>query len=346
MKPSHILGSRRARRGFTIIEMLVTVAIIIVLLTILLVAVSLAGRTAQQASTSFLMGSVNQALVRFKDDHGCFPPVLGVRDGTGAMMNGALRDAAVLPDPSLSQVGYLSSLQNWHSETTLAEYLLGYGNRGEDGYGFVGNPSNIQFPNSPGAKEIPLLGFRSPGEDAIWGAWIRPRDGFPPTGLLLGRNLPDASGLGQAANNDLLSGKVYGPYLDLKDPTLIGNIQANGDVAFPGDANYDDAGPKTIVDYWGRPLSYHRRLHQPLRPKLIDNRSNLGDVFRLRPWTIPPGAEADGLPDANNDTTTSKSLQSAEFAILSEGRDRRSTRDARVDTAASYNKDNIVEAGR
>ncbi len=347
-------GHTRRRGGFTIVEMLVTVAIIIVLLTILITAVSLAGRSAQRASTSFLMGSVNQALVRFKEDHGYFPPVLGTRDLAGSMIAGSMRDAAPVPDASGPVATYVESLQNWHSETSLAEYLLGYGNRGEDGYGFVGNPATIQFPNAPGTKELPLLGFRSPGEDGVWGAWQRPRDGFPPTGLLLGRNLPDGSGLGQAANNDLIPGKVYGPYLDLKDSSIVGNIQVNGDVAFPGDANYDDAGPKAIVDYWGRPLSYYRRLHKPLRPKLVESQligtsglaSNLGDIFRLRPWTVPPGAEADGFADDSNDTTTSKALQSADFAILSEGGDRRSNRDSRVDTAASNNNDNIVESGR
>ena len=64
-------------RGFTIVELLIVIAVIILLLSILIVAVNAATRTAQSASTRTLMNSMKQALVRFKADIGYYPPVLG-----------------------------------------------------------------------------------------------------------------------------------------------------------------------------------------------------------------------------------------------------------------------------
>ena len=69
--------SAAARGGFTVIEMLVTLAMIIVLVGILVVALSQASGTAQKAQTSFLMNSMSAGLVQFKRDHGYLPPVLG-----------------------------------------------------------------------------------------------------------------------------------------------------------------------------------------------------------------------------------------------------------------------------
>ena len=48
--------------------------------------------------------------------------------------------------------------------------------------------------------------------------------------------------------------------------------------------------------------------------------------------------------DGSGDTSTSRSLQSAEFALLSYGPDKSWDPNVRVD-AQGYNKDNIVEAG-
>ena len=71
--------SRRfARRpGFTVVELLVVMAIIILLIGVLLVGLSQAAGTAQKAQTQFLMNSMAAALAKFKGDHGYLPPVLG-----------------------------------------------------------------------------------------------------------------------------------------------------------------------------------------------------------------------------------------------------------------------------
>ena len=54
------------RRGFTIIELLTVVGIIVVLVGLLVVAVSSASKAAQSASTRSMMGAVSRGLTQFK----------------------------------------------------------------------------------------------------------------------------------------------------------------------------------------------------------------------------------------------------------------------------------------
>ena len=75
--PRRDRGGGDAARAMTIVELLVVMAIILVLLSIVVVAVAAATKTAQGASTRALMGSIKQGLVRFKEDVGYYPPVLG-----------------------------------------------------------------------------------------------------------------------------------------------------------------------------------------------------------------------------------------------------------------------------
>ncbi|MFB3139056.1 MAG: type II secretion system protein, partial [Phycisphaerales bacterium] len=74
MSPQPDQHDGRKLRGFTIVELLIVIAVIIVLLSIVIVAVNAATRTAQSASTLTLMNSMKQALVRFKADIGYYPP--------------------------------------------------------------------------------------------------------------------------------------------------------------------------------------------------------------------------------------------------------------------------------
>jgi type II secretory pathway pseudopilin PulG len=362
-------GSPR-RSAFTIVEMLVVVAIIIVLLTILIVALSQASRAAQRANTTFLMSSVTKGVAAFKGDFGFAPPVLGRRNPDGSLVAGEERTAVNAPDPGLAD--YASQLQEWHSTTSLAEYLLGAGDRTEDGYGCVGDVATAsqQFPGSPGVKEVPKLGFRDPGPDGVWGAWTNPRELgpgqiMPPDGSVASRRntpflpSPPAGTVSLQANNDLLPGRVYGPYLDLAEARNIGRINSDGSIALPGDDSYDTSRPPVIVDYWGRPLRYYRRVHAINDPGTTLKAPTLADVVILRPWIFDSGDDTLALADANpnvnsplpgggtvpGDNASSRRLLGADFAILSEGPDRRSNRFIRAD-AQEYNKDNIVEVGQ
>lgn len=118
------------RRGFTIIELLTVVGIIVVLVGLLVVAVSSASKAAQSASTRSMMGAVSRALTQFKSDMGYLPPVLGFPT-TGATQTGSvgyLRDLILPPIltgvPTPSQV---TQIQNYYSTTSMVEYLIGPG---------------------------------------------------------------------------------------------------------------------------------------------------------------------------------------------------------------------------
>ncbi|MCH8210728.1 MAG: type II secretion system protein, partial [Planctomycetes bacterium] len=208
----------RTRGGFTIVELLIVTAMIILLLSILVVAVNRASRTSQVTNTRALMNSISQSLERFKEDVGYFPPVLGVD-----------RELLDPPDPvALTPDEYRDQIQQWYSVTTLADYLIGYGDDQQDAYDGVG--------------------IRHPGRDTVWGATIY----GAADGSLGARN----AGTGPAS-----AGKVYGPYLELKDERLLAGIDPNGNIVFPGEDPDFVTYPKIIVDYWGQPIRYYRQLY-------------------------------------------------------------------------------------
>ncbi|MFZ9692200.1 MAG: type II secretion system protein [Phycisphaerales bacterium] len=339
------------RRGFSIVELLVAMAIVVTLIALLVVAVERAMRSGQQAQTEFLMGSIEQGLTQFRADHGYLPPVLG-RSGTAGSQNpgtiGYLRDVIAPPQNAGQQ-------QGWLSITTLAEYLLGYGDRSCDGYGAIGNPP-YSNPNAQGVAEIPTLGLRGPGRDGAWGSIVNPRDtqGLS-RGVFLARNPGDSGVFPNAGGNAVqIEGRVYGPYLELQDERLLGAVTGvvNGNpvIAFPGEIDNFDDYPKVLCDYWGSPIHYFRRPYLGSDPGKQNLNLNLGDVAAIRPWEVPPGQDIDGYADASTDipggdSTTTRDLLAAEFALLSPGPDRAVNLAVRRDQAGA-NEDNLVKVAR
>lgn len=318
------------RSGFTLLELLVVTAMIILLLGILIVALNRGTRTAQSTNTRALMTSISQALVRFQGDIGYLPPVL---DDDRSL------DELAIPDPLFE---YATKVQSWYSITSLAEYLLGYGNDKEDGNGNINDGT------------IGALGLRDPGPDGVWGATF---EGLA-DGTISQRNLV----------GDFSQGKVYGPYLELKDDHLIGSINESGAVSLPGEGSYRPDDPKVILDYWGQPIRYYRRVYRqgglkyPYRPDPNDDDDflpTLADVFVLRPFNLDPGSATDVrdyLADGNGDTTTSFELKTAALALFSKGPDRSLDQNVRFDGGdvgdidddgiSGENEDNVVEVGQ
>ncbi len=347
------------RRAFTIIELMVVIGVVVVLVSILIVAVAAATRTGQSANTQALMNSIKQALVRFQSDIGYLPPVLGKLDTTeydpanhdlrklfdprgDDLVWGNIDD--VLPDKPDGTLNnsYRANIQEWFSETSLAEYLLGYGHHNQDGYGYTPPPVDRW------ADERPPLGIRDPGPDGVWGATV-----FDVEGPLSSRMS------GSSPHMD--TGKIYGPYLELKEARLLGSTDGtstNGtlNVYLPGEGGYDPNDPKILVDYWGDPILFFRRVYHlgaiksryyPPDPTVAT--PTLADVFVLRPYALDPGAGIVGIPDhaplqGGGDTTATQGLKAAEFALFSAGPDRTFNPDMRVDPE-DLNKDNIVEVG-
>lgn len=347
------------RRGFTIIELLTVVGIIVTLVGILIVAVSASSKAAQAASTRSVMGAVSRALVQFKTDMGYLPPVLGFAANGASPVGsvGYLRDL-VLPtslgtSPTQPEV---AQIQNYFSVTSLIDYLIGPGGRDEDGYGAVGGSTATGL----GLKELPPIGIRSPLKDGVWGAYANPRAGSQAIGGFSRRNLPQ----GAAANSSTVanvSGRLLGPYLELKDGSSMGAIVGTDSVtgqpivAKAGDNNWNATAPKVLLDYYGQPIRYYRRGYSNGDPLRIGSKTtggaggvgmgwDLSDIFVLRPKSFAPNTEIVGVADGNGDTATSRSLQMADFALFSSGPNQRADYTVRRD-ATLFNEDNIVEVG-
>lgn len=351
----------RRAGGFTLTELLVVVAIIVVLVSTLIVSVAAGAKRAQAANTQTLMGSISTGLTTFQNDFGYLPPVLGPRENPNPAARGLGRDVVNFTQDAAG-ANTIAKQQDWRSYTTLADYLIGYGNRGEDGYGVVAGA-----PNGAGNRENPPFGIRSPGPDGAFGSIDAPVNASPTAlGLYRSRNPmrvpmtpPVATGSAAwnqgAVNGAAVEGNVYGPYIELKDEKLIAGIvgyQPDGrpllrfaDQGFDGFDNL----PKTIVDYWGEPIAYYRTPYagNDLRSTVNDANgvpANLGDVFALRRWELDTNDQSVGAPDAGGDNSSGTQLKGASFALLSMGPDRAFDRTRRRDLG-EFNKDNIVVTG-
>ena len=256
----------------------------------------------------------------------------------------------------------VTQIQNYYSMTAMVEYLIGPGGKDEDGYGAIGTVSQWTDPavKIAALKESPAAGIRSPLKDGVWGAYSNPNTGTQSPGNFSRRNLPQ----GIAANTSTVanvSGRMLGPYLELKDGSLLGAIVGTDSVtgqpivARAGDNNWNPTAPKVLLDYYGQPMRFYRKGYANGDPKRIGGKQvggglgagvgwDLSDIFVLRPQRFDPNTEIDGIADALGDTASSKSLQMADFALFSSGPDQRADFTVRRD-ATLFNEDNIVEVG-
>ena len=274
----HTRTARFARAGFTIIELLVVLAIISVLTGLLMVAIGGARSTAMGSTTRARMGAMVQATDRFKGDTGYLPPLL---DNDRSALDG------LEPTNRTSADGpaYLERMQGWYSYTSPAEYLLGYGSSLQDGHDG--------------------LGIRRPADDGYWGA--QGIAGGDAVGQLIHRRPP------QGTVSDSFSdprGPVLGPYLEIDDLSMVGAFGGDASgwdgsidsstgqprVYMAGDAGYNADAPKVILDAWGVPIRYYRVNHPAGNPS-----------GRYPAGYVPPGHEGTS-PDYTPDWTWTPSL--------------------------------------
>ena len=342
----------QARAGFTMVEIMVVMAIIVVLIGLLIVAAGGARQAAMASTTSSRLNALSQAVTRFESDAGYLPPLLdNDRAGIDGLEPNRKTRASSYPD-------YLATMQRRYSYTSPAEYLLGYGTEAEDG--------------------VDGFGVRRPGQDGFWDASWNDQGGTG-EGVRLGRfELRERKPVRHGQQ-----GTVLGPYLELDDPNMIGALgwdladpnepdgigEWDGTidpatnqpvVYFPGDPGYSPDAPKVIVDAWGTPIRYYRLNHPPGQPaqrypadyEPIGGDGwryspTLSEYFALRPWDVGDGESViwwfdDGATKwgdfstaessaTRGDPTSTRSLTNGRFAFMSAGPNRRIYDWARVD---------------
>jgi prepilin-type N-terminal cleavage/methylation domain-containing protein len=339
-------------RGFTMVEILVVMAIIVVLIGLLVVAAGGARQAAMASTTSARLTALSQAATRFEADAGYLPPLLdNDRAGISGLEPTRKVRASGYPD-------YLATAQRRYSYTSAADYLLGYGTEAEDG--------------------VDGLGARRPGADGFWDAsWndgMNALQGVQDGRFELRERKPVRHGQ---------QGTVLGPYLELDDPSMLGALgwdlvddndpagvgQWDGSidpatnqpvVYFPGDPGYSPDAPKVIVDAWGTPIRYYRINHPPGQPA-VEYPANyepvggdgwryspsLSEYFALRPYEIGDGESviswfddgttkwgdfsATASASTSGDPTSTRTLMDGRFAFVSAGPNRRIYDWARVD---------------
>lgn len=360
----------RSRCGFTLIELMVTISLIAILVSVLAYAMNFARTSAMGADTTSRLTSLKMATILFRNDIGYLPAVLDMN-----------RNMTTLPEfPNVNtgtpQTMYRYLNQTWFSITSPAEFLLGYGNRNEDGFGRL--PGSTQ--SDPDFDEIPRLGIRHPSMDGVWRATDKYVDGYF-----------DITQDGEIEDRvPAYRGKLYGPYLEVENDQMYGRLAFDGGdpivdpvtgqikIFYPGDPDYNPNETMVIVDSWGSPIRYYRPIYpsptDPNSPETgisrvfpqssVYDRPMLSDFFVLRPFDFSPDRVIDGtLPDFRNgvdvdtgDTSTTIELQAGQFAYFSTGPDSRSNDYIRADVLGiegntgndatdEVNADNIVEIG-
>ncbi len=355
------------RKAFTLIEILVTISIIVIIISVMTLALNSARTSAQVAETTSRLSAMKQAAIRFKEDIGYYPPVLGTAR--------QLQTFPVFPPTNLND--FRQSMQSWYSVTSPTDYLLGYGNRNEDGYGRLPGSQS----NHADFSEMPRFGIRHPSLDGVWRAtdqYAYPQDIDANPG---GWNLSDRD----PSNR----GRLYGPYLEVENDQMLGRLAFADDdttlltdpitgqlkVFYPGDPSYQSDGPMVIVDTWGVPIRYYRTLYpiqqnpdipqntisRSYSPNINYNRPTLSDFIVLRPFSFESGKSTDGtMSDQMNgasavgDTSTTSELQTGQFAFFSSGPDQQANNFIRADSFGltgntqqtdESNADNLVEVG-
>ena len=94
-------------RGFTVVEILVVLGIVIGVISTLVVGLGYAARRARVANTEFLMNSIVAGMTRFRAETGYIPPILGdaqqLSSGTVTNPNGTV----MCKEATLECIGYI-----------------------------------------------------------------------------------------------------------------------------------------------------------------------------------------------------------------------------------------------
>ncbi|MGP1345237.1 MAG: prepilin-type N-terminal cleavage/methylation domain-containing protein [Phycisphaerales bacterium] len=177
MTPRTTTNNRNdGRPGFTLIEMLVVIAIIAILAGIILVAVGRALGTARRTAVAATLGNINQAIAAFESELGYPPPLitpddpnftLGIDDYPTAANRFTIPQARFLEELGLSQNAFRSAMARtrYASEFSITVYLMGIGDL-YTGQGPAGTSNELSGIEDDG---VAGPGMTNPGRDRSWG---------------------------------------------------------------------------------------------------------------------------------------------------------------------------------
>jgi prepilin-type N-terminal cleavage/methylation domain-containing protein len=135
-------AARRSPRGFTLVELLVVIGIIVLLISILLPMVNKARKDAKRVSISSDLMGISQALDQYKDDFGDYPRL------TSAFPTDSNGKATTTPSTGA---------------VALCWALIAPGPATQDG---AGNPSVTPDPGAPGFR------LHGTGQGKVYGAYL------------------------------------------------------------------------------------------------------------------------------------------------------------------------------
>ncbi|MCR9215678.1 MAG: prepilin-type N-terminal cleavage/methylation domain-containing protein [Phycisphaerales bacterium] len=273
----------RARRGFTLVELLVVFVVILILVGILVVALSGAVSSARRSKTVAQLQSISTAIDAFETDFRYVPPL--VTPELVSPDSSPTRTGLVTPRTHAQAAGNPNNIDQYYrdarynSEFSLTVYLLGIGALNPDEL----DDDGVAPGSTPLHDGVPGPGFKAPGNLRAWK--VQPSSG-------------------PIRHEPQLTGRTYGPYLDFG--TLEGVVDFD-----------EDRGMFRILDPWGNPVRYYsgwngfRIVNGNRQPTLdeipIELRSSEGLEAELG------GANLAQLLDFDDE------LRTAKYALLSAG---------------------------
>ncbi len=194
--PNHRPSARTAR-AFTIIELLLVVAIIGVLVSLVIVSLSGVLRTSNNGLAARQLQTVATAIQQFENDLGYIPPLMVPSEDEQNVVVDPLKQG------NSNQVLTELRRNRYMSEYSLVMYLVGAGDIDGD------EPSTQrQGVNTDEDDGLAGPGIRNPGPDRSWGG---------ATNRSLQRNSDTAT----------KTGRTYGPYLDPADVSELLALDEN-----------------------------------------------------------------------------------------------------------------------
>lgn len=206
--------SRGTSRAFTLIELLIVIAIIAILMVLVFVSAGAIRRNAASAATTGLLNTLTQAIAAFEKDFAYEPPlVTNLRTSSGNATqpaSGGIETPEFLAQRSGNSNDAVTAYRSarYSSQFSLPVYLLGMGCFNGRATSDTGTSETTGFPPNTAAVGVDKPDFKlQAGHDGVPGPGLR-NPGPLRTWKKAG-NVPNTF-----SHAPDLTGRVYGPYLD------------------------------------------------------------------------------------------------------------------------------------